>query len=235
MAVRAFHDFREDAAHGEIFRLENHAACADGGLVVRVAPGDHRQAAALGVRARLFVEAADRDRGVEDFDGVHFESVEHGLADAGAEAVVRVRGDREPACGLHCARDLGGGFAFHLREHGADAQEVAVRRGDFDAGDDEEAVHGRAVGAREAVCDHVVECVAGVVVGDGEAVEALAARAGDEGLRAAHSVTGIPRVAMKFELKRHARRMAVKRRAMQVARGADVRGWPCADGGESVT
>ena len=84
---------------------------------------------------------------------------------------------------------------------------MAFGGGNFDAGNDEEAIDGLAVLAHEARVEQVAAAVARVVIGEREAVQTLAAGRGDERLGAADAIAGKPGVAVEVDVVRHARRM----------------------------
>jgi len=54
MAGRSFYDGGEDAGDGEVAGVESNLASADGGFVVGVAGGDHRERTALARRRALW-------------------------------------------------------------------------------------------------------------------------------------------------------------------------------------
>ena len=53
------------------------------------------------------------------------------------------------------------------------AKQMTFRGSDFDTRNDEEIVDGRAVFAHEAFFEHVIDRLAGVVIGDGKTVQTL--------------------------------------------------------------
>jgi hypothetical protein len=102
------------------------------------------------------------------------------------------------------ANGVEGGDALEVvREADAEGEKVAFGGGDFLAGNDKEAVDGEAVGGEKAVFLEVIDAGAGVVVGDGEAVEALAAGFLDQGLGLRDAIGGEARVAVEIEEELH--------------------------------
>ncbi len=89
---------------------------------------------------------------------------------------------RPPAAWMSLQTSAAGG-AFQVRERGADAEEVPLVGSHLHAGDHEEAIDRLAILPHQALVDHVIHGVAGVVVGDGEAVEAFFAGGLDQFFR----------------------------------------------------
>ncbi len=82
------------------------------------------------------------------------------------------------------------GMPFRSGRGDAEGEEMALGGGDFLAGDDEQAVDGQAFLVHEAVLEKVIDAGAGVMVGDGEAAQALGAGLLDESLGLGHAVGG---------------------------------------------
>ena len=93
--------------------------------------------------------------------------------------------------------------ALEIRQGDAEREEMAFRRGDFLAGNDEQAVDGLALLVHETVLEEVVDAGAGVVIGDGEAVQALGARFADECFRLSHAVGREAGMAVEVDEKLH--------------------------------
>ena len=147
----ALDDLGDDALHGEIVGVQNRVGGADRLGVVRVARGGHRQAAQLRVFESVTIVAAQGRGGVEDFQRVDRQGFQDGKANAGAKQIVRMRRNGETAAFMNDLADFAGRFAFQIGKGRADAEEMSLRGGDFDAGNDEKIVHRQAVFAHQAL------------------------------------------------------------------------------------
>ena len=195
----------DHAAHAEVVRLEDGAGHPDRPGMVGVTAGRHGQSAAQRVVIGLAVVPLQGRRGVEHLKPVERQTIEHGLADAGAEQVVRVRRDGHPAGGVGQTANFGGGHPFERgRQRAAEAQQVAVRRGHLDPGDNQESVDRLAIGPHQSAFHHVTDRIARVVVGDGESVEPGRAGRGNQVLGTAHAVRGEEGMDMEVDTKGHA-------------------------------
>src|ERR1700730_8752598 len=81
---------------------------------------------------------------------------------------------------------------------------MAVRRRDFNAGQNEKAVDWLTVGTHQTFFQHVSDRIAGVVVGHRDSVEAFRLRRGDQIFRTGNAVAREERVSVKIEIKGHA-------------------------------
>src|SRR5436190_19193433 len=103
---------------------------------MRIARGDHRQSADLRVLEGVSVVAAQRRRGVENFDRIDGQRFQNGKTNAGAEEIVRVRWNRETAALMNDFANFARRSSFQLRwirQSRADAKKMAVGRCHFDS------------------------------------------------------------------------------------------------------
>src|SRR5450631_2839921 len=128
-----------------------------------------------------------------------------------------MRWNRETTAFMNDLADLAGRFAFQIGKSRADAEEVSLRRGDFDAGDDEKVVHRQAVFAHQALLEEVGDRVAGVVIGDRNAMKPFLARRGDVLLGARHAVARKERVGVEFDVERHCGEASLQRSKWKAA------------------
>src|SRR5207302_2483741 len=94
-------------------------------------------------------------------------------------------------------------FSFQVRQLRADTKKVAIGSSHFDAGQNEKAVDRLAVETHQAFFEHVSDRIAGVVVGQGDAMQAFRARGRDQILRTGNAVAGKKRMSVKVEIKGH--------------------------------
>jgi hypothetical protein len=88
---------------------------------------------------------------------------------------------------------------------------VTFRGGDFHAGNDEEIIDRQPILAHEPFLQEISDGVAGVVVGDREAMEASLARGGDIFLGAGHAVAGKEGVCVQVDVEGHRREASLGR------------------------
>ena len=199
----AFADGFEDARDGKRVGFEDAVSRAERDVVVRVAGGGHGQAAVLGVIEGVLVVALERRRGVEDFQRVDVEGFKDRFADTSAEKVVRMRRNGQPARLMNQRDGFDGRDALEVGQGDPEREEMPLGGGDFLARDDEQAIDRQAFLVHEAVLQEVVDTSAGIVVGDGETVQALGLGFLDEGFRLGHAVGGEAGMAMKIDEKLH--------------------------------
>ena len=99
--------------------------------------------------------------------------------------------------------DFGGRFSLHVREGGAEAEKVAVGRGDLDSRDDQESLHGLTVGSDEPLAGEILDRFAGVVIGDGDSAQAPPFRRLHHGLGGSAGIRRIVRVEVQVEGAEH--------------------------------
>jgi len=80
---------------------------------------------------------------------------------------------------------------------------MPVCGGNFDSGENEKIVDGQAVEPHQAFLEQVVDRVAGVVIGDGDAAQTFGARRRDHIFRAGNAVAGKERMSVQIDVKRH--------------------------------
>lgn len=69
------------------------------------------------------------------------------------------------------------GLSEHVWQGGANAEQMALGRGYFNAGNDQKSIHGQAVIPQQSLPSQVIVGFTGIVIGDGNAAEpALAGR-----------------------------------------------------------
>ena len=87
---------------------------------------------------------------------------------------------------------------------------MAFVGGDFDAGDDEKIIDRQAVLAHQTFLEEIGDRIAGVVIGDGEAVQAFLARGCNIVLGTRDAVAGKERVRVQVDLERHCREASLR-------------------------
>ena len=199
----AFHELGEDTLHRESVRVQNGEGGPNRLRVVRVARSGHGKAARLRVFEGVTIVAPQGGRGVENFQGVNRQRLENRKTNAGAEEIVRMRGNGEPAAFVNDFANFAGRLPFQIRQRDTEAKQVAFRGRDFDAGDDEKIVHRQTVLAHEPLLQKVRHGVASVVVCNGEAMQAFLPRGRDIFLRARHAIAGKERVRVQVDVEGH--------------------------------
>src|SRR5438105_14052695 len=79
-------------------------------------------------------------------------------------------------------------FSFQVRQLRADTKKVAIGSSHFDAGQNEKAIDRLAVETHQAFFEHVSDRIAGVLIVQGDAMQAFRERAPDHSLPTEHAV-----------------------------------------------
>ncbi len=114
-----------------------------------------------------------------------------------------MRRNRETAALVNDVANFTRRFAFQIRQLGADAKKVTIGGGHFDAGQNEETIDRLAVETHQTFFEQISDRIAGVVIGNGDAVQTFGARRRDQIFRAGDAVAGKERVGMQIEIERH--------------------------------
>ena len=199
----ALYDLRENSFHRKIVRVDDRVSRANGGGMMRVAGRSHGQTADLRVFESVTIVAAQRGCGVENFDRIDRQRLQSGKTDSGAEQIVGVRRNGETAALMNDIADFARRFSFQIRQLGADTEKMSVGGGHFDSGQNEKIVDRQPVQPHQAFLEQVIDRVAGVVIGDGDAIQTFGARGGDQIFRAGNAVSGKERMRVQVDIKRH--------------------------------
>src|SRR5208283_4512567 len=108
----------------KVFGLQDCVRATDGGVMMSVARRGHGEPALEGIIECGLVVPFQCASGVEDFDRINRELVQNVFPDAGAEKVVRVGRNCEPALFMNQLTDLQRASSFQIREHSADAEKM---------------------------------------------------------------------------------------------------------------
>jgi hypothetical protein len=95
------------------------------------------------------------------------------------------------------------GPALEVRQYGANTEEMAFRRRDLHSGHNQEIIDRQTVRSHIPLIDHILNGIAGVMVGNGKAIEAFGSGRFDQLLWAANTVARKERVAMEVDLDGH--------------------------------
>ena len=164
-----------------------------------VAPRRGGETASGCVVGGLPVEALETHGCVEGFERRKVEVVENLLADSGPEPVIGMGCDGDPPALPDGGDDFGGRFSLHVREGGAEAEKVAVGRGDLDSRNDQESLHGLAVGSDEPLAGETLDRFAGIVVSDGNATQSSVFGRPHHGLGRTAGIRRVMGVQMKIK------------------------------------
>ena len=157
----------------KILGVQNGVGGSDGGVMMGIARRRHGQAADLRIFEGIAIVAAQGGGGVENFERIDRQLFEGRETDPGAKQIIGMWRNGEPAALVNEIADFARRPAFEIGKRSADAEQMAFRRRDFDAGDDEKIVHRQAVLAHQPFLEEVGDAVVGVVIGEGETVQAL--------------------------------------------------------------
>ncbi len=171
--------------------------------MMRVAGGSHGQTADLRVFESITVVTAEGGCRIKNFDRVHGKRLQSCKPDSGAEQIVRMRRNGEPAALVNDVADFARRFSFQIGQLGTDTKQMAVGGRHLDSRKNEKIVNGQSIESHQALLEQVIDRVTGVVIGDDNAVQALGARSRNHIFRAGNPVTGKERMRMQVDIQRH--------------------------------
>ena len=116
-----------------------------------------------------------------------------------------MRGNSEAAAFVDDLADFTCGRAFQIGNGRADAEQVAFRGRDFLPRDDEKAIDRCAVLSHQTLFQQISDRITGVVIGDGEAMQALGAGRRNVVFRARHAISRKEGVGVEVDLEGHRR------------------------------
>ena len=101
-----------------------------------------------------------------------------------------MRRNGQTAALMNHVADFARRFSFQVGQLGADTKQMPVRGGHLDSRQNEKIVDRHTIKSHQAFLEQVVDRVAGVVIGDGDAIQTFCARRGDHVFRAGDTVPG---------------------------------------------
>src|SRR6266542_4528942 len=158
--------------------------------MMRVAGRSHGQTANLRVLESVTVVAAECSRCVEYLDRIHRQHFQSGKTDAGAEQIIWVWRNGETAAFMNDVADFARRFSFQVGQLRTDAQKMTIGGGDLDSRKNEKIVDRQPVQPHQALLEQVINRVARVMIGDGDAVQTFGARGCNQVFRAGNTVSG---------------------------------------------
>jgi hypothetical protein len=99
--------------------------------------------------------------------------------------------------------NLSRGFSLEIRKLRPNTEKMAVSRRDFYSRKNKEIVDGQSVQAHQAFLEKVIDHIAGVMIGDGDAVQTFGTRSRNQVFRAGNTVTGKKRMRVQVDIKWH--------------------------------
>ena len=179
----------EDGRHVEALGVKHGVRAADRCVVMCIAACSHGETTGTGVMQRTFVLYGHRRGRIEDFESIHRERVQSGLANPSTHPVVGMRGYGDSARRVHALDDFNGGRMFKpVWKPYPKAKQMSLRCRYFRSGNNQKSIHGLAIFAKESFFKQIPATVTGVMVGEGKTVQSAFARRFDERFRTAHSV-----------------------------------------------
>src|SRR6266496_1333374 len=123
--------------------------------------------------------------------------------DSGAKQIVRVRRNGEPAAFMNHLANLARRLSLQIRKRRADTEKMTIGCRHLHAGQDQEIIDRQTVEPHQAFLEQVIDRVAGVVIGNRDAVQPFGARGSDQIFRTGNTVPGKKRMRMQIDIERH--------------------------------
>src|SRR4051812_17110089 len=160
----------------------------------------HRQPAFLRVFEGIKIVPSQRGRGIEHFNRVDRQRLEHGKTDSRAEQVVGVGRDGQTSAFMDQLANFASWAAFKfssIHQGRSDAEQVTLGGSNLNPGDDEKVVDRLAVFTHKSLMLKIMHCLASVVIGNRKSMQTLCPRRSDDFLRARNAVTREERVGVQ--------------------------------------
>src|SRR5215468_4981483 len=114
-----------------------------------------------------------------------------------------MRRNGESATFMNYFADFTRRFSLQIGELRADAEKMAICGGHFYSRQDQKIIDWLTIQSHQAFFEQIGDGVARVVIGNGDAVEALGARGGNQVFRTGDAVSGEKRMRVQVNVKRH--------------------------------
>ena len=101
-------------------------------------------------------------------------------------------------------------LSLQVGKLGTDAKEVTVSGCDFDSGQNNKIIDRLAIESHQAFFEQISNRVAGIVIGDGEAMQAFGSSGGNQIFRTGDTISGKKRMRMQVDVKRHGSKSRVR-------------------------
>ena len=137
--------------------------------MMRVAGRSHRQTADLRVFESVTVVTTECGCRIENFDRIDRQRLQSGEPDSSAKQIIRMRRNGETAALVDHVADFARRFSFQVRQLGADTKQMPVGGGHLDSRENEKIIDRQSVQSHQAFLEQVIDRIACVVIGDGDA------------------------------------------------------------------
>src|SRR6266487_3333483 len=117
--------------------------------------------------------------------------------------IVRMRRAGETAALVDHFADFACRFSLQVGKLRTDAEKMAISRCDFDSGQNQKIIDWLTIEPHQAFFEQISDRVAGVVIGDGDAVQAFSAPGGNQIFRTGDTDSGKKRMRVQVDVKRH--------------------------------
>src|SRR6266540_544624 len=198
---------RENSFHRKVMGIDDSISCPNSSGMMRVAGGSHGQTANLRILESVTVVAAECGRRVENLDRIHRQHFQSGKTDAGAEQIIWMRRNGEAATFMNDVANFACWLSFQVGQFRTDTEKMTIGGRDLDSRKNEKIVDRQPVQPHEALLEQVINRVARVVIGDGDAVQTFGARGCNQVFRAGDTVSRKKRMRMQVDIKRHCERL----------------------------
>src|SRR4029077_10390968 len=132
--------------------------------------------------------------------------------------IVRMRRNGEAATLVNHLAHFARRLAFEIGQGRADAKQVTISGSDLHARQDKKIIDRQAVEPHQTFLEQVTDGVAGIVVGDGKAVQSFLTPSRDHVFRAGNAVTGKKGMRVQVDVERHfPRRLSGSARQSQLS------------------
>src|SRR5438874_10392527 len=138
--------------------------------MVCVASCRHGQTANVRVLESVCIITAKSRRGVEDLNGIDRQRFQSGKTDPCAKQIIWMWRNSEAASLMDDVADLACRFSLQVRKLCAYAQKMPISGCDFHPRKNEKIIDGQAVQSHQSFLKQVIDRIACVVIGDGNAV-----------------------------------------------------------------
>src|SRR6266576_2449163 len=121
-----------------------------------------------------------------------------------------MRRNSEPAALVDYVADFACRFSLEVRKLRPDAEKMAIGGRHFHSWENEKIIDRQSIQSHQALLQKVIDRIACVVIGDGDAVQAFGTRGCNHVFRAGDTVPGKKGMRVKVDVKRHGSKSRVR-------------------------
>src|SRR6266496_1574231 len=121
-----------------------------------------------------------------------------------------MRRNREPASLMDYVADFARRFSLEVGKFRTDAEKVAVGGRHFHSWENEKIIHRHSIQSHQALLQKVIDRIACVVIGYGNAMQTFGARGCNQIFRTGDTVPGKKGMRVKVDVKRHGSKSRVR-------------------------